>query len=111
MTDQGRLILKSRVSSADLMRTKLPMAQELLDREGSTVEYRRADGQNVIGTLRREPPPRSGAGAGKPPAGAVPPAGGGGGAGVPRGAVPFVAAGAPPTGVCSPSAPPTRSSA
>src|SRR5213083_3774121 len=41
MTDQGRLILKSRVSSADLMRTKLPMAQELLDREGSTVEYRR----------------------------------------------------------------------
>src|SRR2546425_11946926 len=34
MTDQGRLILKSRVSSADLMRTKLPMAQELLDREG-----------------------------------------------------------------------------
>src|SRR5439155_26569 len=55
MTDQGRLILKSRVSSADLMRTKLPMAQELLDREGSTVEYRRADGQNVIGTLRRVP--------------------------------------------------------
>src|SRR5256885_3254483 len=64
MTDQGRLILKSRVSSADLMRTKLPMAQELLDREGSTVEYRRADGPNVIGTLRRDArPPRARPGA------------------------------------------------
>src|SRR3989442_11727746 len=92
MTDQGRLILKSRVSSADLMRTKLPMAQELLDREGSTVEYRRADGQNAIRTLRRRaPPPRRGAGGtpqregirqagrrggpGRPPV--VPPLGGG----------------------------------
>src|SRR2546426_124965 len=79
MTDQGRLILKSRVSSADLMRTKLPMAQELLDREGSTVEYRRADGQNVIGTLRRgaPPPPAAGGGGARAAAGPLGRRGGG----------------------------------
>src|SRR5439155_102139 len=57
MTDQGRLILTSRVSSAELMRTKLPpaTAQALLDREGTAVEYKRADGREVIGTLRRVP--------------------------------------------------------
>jgi len=55
MMEQGRLILRSRVSSADLMRTKPPMAQELLDREGTTVEYKRADGRDVIGSLRRVP--------------------------------------------------------
>src|SRR5438309_150892 len=82
MTDQGRLILKSRVSSADLMRTKLPMAQELLDREGSTVEYRRADGQNVIGTLRRVPALRWAAVVDMPRAEAFRQAGGGGGAGL-----------------------------
>src|SRR3989454_4502236 len=81
MTDQGRLILKSRVSSADLMRTKLPMAQELLDREGSTVEYRRADGQNVIGTLRRGAPPPPAAGGGGARAAAGPLGRRGGGAG------------------------------
>src|SRR3989442_7983414 len=82
MTDQGRLILKSRVSSADLMRTKLPMAQELLDREGSTVEYRRADGQNVIGTLRRVPALRWAGVVDMPRAEAFRQAGGGGGAGL-----------------------------
>src|SRR2546422_6508169 len=107
MTDQGRLILKSRVSSADLMRTKLPMAQELLDREGSTVEYRRADGQNVIGTLRRVAPPPRAAGGGVPPAGGVPQGGGGGGGGPPPGGVPLGGGGGRPPGVCFFSPPPT----
>ena len=57
MTEQGRLILRSRTSSAELMRTKLPTetVQALIDREGSSVEYKRADGRGVIGTLRRVP--------------------------------------------------------
>jgi diguanylate cyclase (GGDEF)-like protein len=55
MTEQGRLILRARASSAELMRTKFPTAQPLLDREGTTVEYRRAGGQDVIATLRRVP--------------------------------------------------------
>src|SRR3989449_2946336 len=84
MTDQGRLILKSRVSSADLMRTKLPMAQELLDRESSTVEYRRAGGQNVIGTLRRvaPAPPAAGGGGARGRGGPAARGAGGGGAAV-----------------------------
>jgi diguanylate cyclase (GGDEF)-like protein len=55
LTDQGRLILRSRVSSAELMRTKLPqpMTQALLDQEGTIVAYKRADGQDVLGILRR----------------------------------------------------------
>src|SRR5256712_332316 len=84
VTDQGRLILKSRGRSADLMRTKLPMAQELLDREGSTVEYRRADGQNVIGTLRRGGPPPPAAGGGGGGEGGGGGRGGGAGVGAPR---------------------------
>ncbi len=57
MTEQGRLVLRSRMSSAELMRTKLPVAvtQPLFDNEGASVEYRRADGQDVVGTLRRVP--------------------------------------------------------
>jgi len=57
MTDQGRLILKSRVSSAELMRTKLPAAatQALFDKEGAAATYRRADGQEVVAMLRRVP--------------------------------------------------------
>jgi diguanylate cyclase (GGDEF)-like protein len=57
MTEQGRLVLKSRMSSAELMRTKLSVAltQPLFDNEGASVEYRRADGQDVVGTLRRVP--------------------------------------------------------
>jgi len=55
MTDQGRLIIRSRVSSAELMRTKLPetMTSALSEKEGQTVVYKRADGQEVIGALRR----------------------------------------------------------
>ncbi len=54
-TDQGRLVIRSRVSSAELMRTKLPetMTSALFEKEGQTVVYKRADGQEVIGSLRR----------------------------------------------------------
>lgn len=57
MTDQGRLILKSQVSSAELMRTKLPAAetQPLFEKEGTPAAYRRADGQEVVAVLRRVP--------------------------------------------------------
>src|SRR5437879_2594161 len=57
MTDQGKLIIRARVSTADLMRTRLPetTTRVLLDREGQTVVYRRAEGREVIGALRRVP--------------------------------------------------------
>jgi len=57
MTDQGRLILRSRVSSAELMRTKLPTTatQALFESEGTAVVYKRADGQELIGAVRRVP--------------------------------------------------------
>src|SRR6185437_536293 len=50
MTEQGRLILRSRTSSADLMRTKLPTetVQALIDREGSSVEYKRGGGTGLL---------------------------------------------------------------
>ena len=56
-TDQGRMIIRFRVSSAELMRTKLPetMTSALFEKEGQTVVYKRADGQEVIGSLRRVP--------------------------------------------------------
>jgi len=80
MTEQGRLILRSRTSSADLMRTKLPTetVQALIDREGSSVEYKRADGRDVIGTLRRVPALRWAAVVEMPRAEAFRQAGGGG---------------------------------
>ena len=57
MTSQGSLVIKSRVSSADLMRTKVPKptAQLLSDKEGTVVAYKRADGQDVVGALQRAP--------------------------------------------------------
>ena len=57
VTDQGRVVIKSRVSSAELMRTKLPetTTSTLFDKEGETVVYKRADGQDVIGAARRVP--------------------------------------------------------
>src|SRR5207302_2019326 len=57
MTDQGKLIIRPRVSTADLMRTRLPetTTRVLLDREGQPVVYRRAEGREVIGALRRVP--------------------------------------------------------
>ncbi len=57
MTDQGRLVIRSRLSSAELMRTKFPKptAQALFDKEGTPVGYKRADGQEVVGILQRVP--------------------------------------------------------
>jgi len=57
MTDQGKLVIRPRVSSAELMRTRLPetTTSALFDKEGQTVEYKRADGQEVIGAVRRVP--------------------------------------------------------
>ena len=57
MTSQGRLIIRSRTSSADLMRTRLPETTTgpLFDREGQTVVYTSTDGQEVVGALRRVP--------------------------------------------------------
>src|SRR6266852_2886339 len=80
MTEQGRLILRSRVSSAELMRTRLPteVVQALTDREGSSVEYKRADGRDGIGTLRRLPALRWAAVVEMPRAEAFRQAGGGG---------------------------------
>ena len=84
MTEQGRLILRARTSSADLMRTKLPpeTVQALIDREGSSVEYKRADGPDVIASLRRVPALRWAAVVEVPRAEAFRQAGGGGGAGL-----------------------------
>jgi diguanylate cyclase (GGDEF)-like protein len=84
MTDQGRLLLRSRVSSAELMRTRLPTetAQALVDREGSSVEYKRADGENVVGILRRVPALRWAAVVEVPRAEAFRQAGGGGSTGL-----------------------------
>jgi len=57
VTDQGKLVIRPRVSSAELMRTKLPetTTSALFDKEGQTVEYKRADGQQVMGALRKVP--------------------------------------------------------
>ena len=57
VTDQGKLVIRSRVTSAELMRTRLPetTTSALFDKEGQTVEYKRADGQDVIGAVRRVP--------------------------------------------------------
>jgi diguanylate cyclase (GGDEF)-like protein len=57
VTDQGKLVIRPRVSSAELMRTRLPETtiSALFDKEGQTVEYKRADGQDVIGAVRRVP--------------------------------------------------------
>jgi len=56
MTDQGRLVLTSRASSAELMRTNVPATttRPLLDQEGATVTYER-DGREVVAILRRVP--------------------------------------------------------
>ena len=57
VTDQGKMVISSRGSSADLMRTRLPdpTMSALLQGEGQIVVYKRADGRESIGTLRRVP--------------------------------------------------------
>src|SRR5260370_41065477 len=66
------------------MRTRLPTdgVQPLTDREGSSVEYKRADGRDVIGTLRRLPALRWATVVEMPRAEAVRQAGGGGASGL-----------------------------
>jgi diguanylate cyclase (GGDEF)-like protein len=56
-TDQGRFVIRSRASSAELMRTRLPepAMAALFDRPGETVVYKRADGQEVIAAGRAVP--------------------------------------------------------
>src|SRR5256886_11519191 len=75
MTDEGKLVISSRGSSAELMRTRLPkaMVQTLLDKEGQIVEYKRTDGQDAVGTLRRAPQLRVAAVAALPRAAAMRP--------------------------------------
>ncbi|PYP59705.1 MAG: hypothetical protein DMD44_04395 [Gemmatimonadetes bacterium] len=77
MTDEGKLVIGTRGSSAELMRTRLPklMVQTLLDKEGQIVEYKRADGQDAVGTLRRAPQLRVAAVAELPRAAAIRPGG------------------------------------
>lgn len=55
ITDQGKVVIGSRASSAELMRTRLPepAMTALLQGEGQTVLYKRADGRESIGALRR----------------------------------------------------------
>jgi diguanylate cyclase (GGDEF)-like protein len=57
ITDRGRLVLTSRTSTAELMRTNLPatVTQPLLDKEGGTVADVRPDGREVVAILRRVP--------------------------------------------------------
>ena len=57
VTEQGKMVVHSRVSSAELMRTRLPepALSALLQGEGRTVTYKRADGQESVGTLRHVP--------------------------------------------------------
>jgi diguanylate cyclase (GGDEF)-like protein len=57
ITGKGLVITSSRVTSATPMRTKLlpGMAQALLHREASTLEYRGFEQVAVVGTLRRIP--------------------------------------------------------
>jgi len=77
MTDEGKLVIGTRGSSAELMRTRLPkgMVQTLLDKEGQIVEYKRLDGQDAVGTLRRAPQLRVAAVAELPRAAAIRPVG------------------------------------
>ncbi len=57
MTDRGRMVLTSRTSTAELMRTNVAatVTQPLLDKEGATITYVRPDGLEVVATLRRVP--------------------------------------------------------
>ena len=77
MTDEGKLVIGPRGSSAELMRTRVPrvMVQTLLDKEGQVVEYKRGDGQDVVGTLRRAPQLRVAAVAELPRSAAIRPGG------------------------------------
>src|SRR5437764_13438103 len=74
---EGKLAIGPLGISAELMRTQVPrvMVQTLLDKEGQVVEYKRGDGQDVVGTLRRAPQLRVAAVAELPRSAAIRPGG------------------------------------
>ncbi len=57
ITEQGRVVISSLSSSAEVMRTTLPASttRELLERDGQTVVQTRPQGREVVATLRRVP--------------------------------------------------------
>jgi diguanylate cyclase (GGDEF)-like protein len=57
VTEQGRVVISSAGNSADVMKTTIPTVtmRELLDREGQTVGQSRAQGREVLATVRRVP--------------------------------------------------------
>jgi diguanylate cyclase (GGDEF)-like protein len=57
ITEQGRVIISSAGSSADVMKTPLPEAttRELTEREGQTIVQSRPRGREVVAVLRRIP--------------------------------------------------------
>lgn len=57
MTNVGSVVIRSHASATAPKQTKLPepTTRALFNSEGATVEYRGADGEAVIGTLRRVP--------------------------------------------------------
>jgi diguanylate cyclase (GGDEF)-like protein len=57
VTVDGRPLVGSRAAPADLRRRTLDagVVRRLLEREGTTVEYRGLDGEQVVGTLKRVP--------------------------------------------------------
>ena len=57
VTEQGRLVISSAASSADLAKTTLPAAttNELVEHEGQTVAQSRPQGSEVVAVLQRIP--------------------------------------------------------
>jgi diguanylate cyclase (GGDEF)-like protein len=57
ITEQGRVIISSAGSSADMMKTTLPEAttRELSEKEGQTIVQSRPKGREVVAVLRRIP--------------------------------------------------------
>src|SRR5438094_8312236 len=57
VTEPGRVVVSSAGSSADLMKTTLPLAttRELVEREGQPVVQSRSGGREVVAVLRRIP--------------------------------------------------------
>ncbi|HVH09115.1 MAG TPA: diguanylate cyclase [Gemmatimonadales bacterium] len=55
MTDQGKVVAAARGSAAELMHTRLskPTLESLYEKEDTVVTYRRGDGLEVLGTVRR----------------------------------------------------------
>src|SRR5207237_8754051 len=76
-TRGGQVVMRRPGKSARPEPTPVPkaMVQTLIDKEGQIVEYKRADGQDAVGTLRRAPQLRVAAVAELPRAAAMRPGG------------------------------------